>query len=249
MIVVLSGEGPTDFGTSATGVEHSLFADILFGPLAEMIDRLAEPHIGYSLRDCRMYRLISEAGLSARAKGLKARKKQSLTLSGKKKAKETAYFHTNARALADIAKEVAVEVGCDAVAILFRDSDGTASAGRGEWVEKRDSMLNGFALENFQLGVPMLAKPKSEAWLLCALRPNAYQNCDSLEDESGNDNSPNSLKDQLEAILGEPANRELLRQLVADGRIDPLQIEMPSFTDFKNRLRNVLPGHTSATSQ
>lgn len=247
MIVVLSGEGPTDLGTSATGSDHAPFEDIQFGPLAEMIELLVASHLGYSLRDCGMYRLISESGLSARAKGLKALKKQSLTLPGRKKAKETAYFYTNARALAVITKKVASEVGCDAVAILFRDSDGTASAGRGEWTEKRDSMVNGFAAEGFRLGVPMLAKPKLEAWLICALRQNAYQNCNSLEDESGNDNSPNNLKDQLEAILGEPANRETLRQMVADGRIDPLKIEMPSFTDFKQRLQAVLLGRPEAS--
>lgn len=240
MIVVLSGEGPTDLGDSASGLVDAPFDDIRFGPLAEMIERLTVPLLGYSLRDCGMYRLIDKAVLSEREKSLKALKKNSLTLPGKKRAQETAFFYTNARALAMVAKEIVGEVGCDAVAVLFRDSDGTASAGRGEWQAKWDSMVNGFNAESYPHGVPMLARPKSEAWLICALRPNPYQGCESLEGESGNDNSPNSLKDQLEAILGEPAHRELLREKVADGRIDPFRINMPSFNDFKQRLGDAI---------
>ena len=240
MIVVLSGEGPTDFGASMSGAGMAVFEDIQFGPLAEMIEQLAFSILGYSPRECAMYRLIDKSHLSERSKSLKALKKKSLALPGKKRAEETAYFYANARALADAAKEVAGEVGCDAVAILFRDSDGTASAGRGEWAAKRDSMLNGFAAEGYPLGVPMLANPKSEAGLLCALRPTPYQGCESLENASGNDSSPNNLKNQLDTALGEKANREVLRQLVADGRIDPFKIDMPSFTDFKSRLELAL---------
>lgn len=240
MIVVLSGEGPTDFGVD--NPDPTAEERILFGPLAEMIERLTVPLLGYSLRDCCMYRLVGERVLSERAESLKALKKSSPTLAGKKKAKETAYFFTNARALAVIAKEVAAEVGCEVIAVLFRDADGTASAGRGEWQDKWNSMVNGFDAESYPHGVPMLAKPKSEAWLICALRSNRYQGCESLEDESGNDNSPDNLKGQLEAILGEPAHRELLRQMVADGRIDPHRIDMPSFNRFKERLLAVVLG-------
>ena len=47
----------------------------------------------------------------------------------------------------------------------------------------------------------MIPKPKSEAWVLCALSK-LYKECDELEDRSGNDNSPNSLKRELEELLG-----------------------------------------------
>jgi len=43
-------------------------------------------------------------------------------------------------------------------------------------------------------GVAMIPKPKSEAWLLCALKNKPYESCEKLEDRSGNDDSPNSLK-------------------------------------------------------
>ena len=42
-------------------------------------------------------------------------------------------------------------------------------------------MLDGFAEENFSRGVPMIPKPKSEAWIICALRSNPYEGCESLE--------------------------------------------------------------------
>jgi len=60
-------------------------------------------------------------------------------------------------------------------------------------------MLNGFAHEGFDSGVPMLPNPKSEAWLLCALKkPRPYQDCDRIEAGSGNAAAPDSLKAQLE---------------------------------------------------
>jgi len=58
----------------------------------------------------------------------------------------------------------------------------------------------GFKIEKFDRGVAMIPKPKSEAWLLCALRNKAYENCQKLEDRSGNDDSPNSLKKELDAL-------------------------------------------------
>jgi hypothetical protein len=127
------------------------------------------------------------------------------------------------------------------VAILFRDSDGTASAGRGLWAEKRQSMLDGFAQEGFLRGVPMIPKPKSEAWLLCALRANPYQGCESLEDRSGNDDSPNSLKRELKEIMGEELPvTEILCGLIEDGKIDVDRIAMPSFGAFRSRLEEVI---------
>jgi hypothetical protein len=123
---------------------------------------------------------------------------------------------------------------------LFRDADGTASSERGEWENKRQSMLSGFEVEEISIGVPMIPKPKSEAWILCALR-NDYQNCNQLENESGNDDSPNSLKKQLEQHLGEPATRELLNDKIDQDELDISKIvDMPSFTVFKNRLDEVL---------
>jgi hypothetical protein len=133
------------------------------------------------------------------------------------------------------------ELGGDVqlILILFRDADGTASSERGEWQDKWQSMLDGFEAGQIFTGVPMIPKPKSEAWILCALR-NKYQNCEKLEYESGNDASPNSLKQQLEEYLGESGGRILINDKINLGEIDINQIT--DLSAFKNRLDDVLGG-------
>ena len=81
----------------------------------------------------------------------------------------------------------------------------------------------------------MVPKPKSEAWLLCAIK-NEYRDCDALEDRSGNDNSSNSLKGELKSHLGEKVTRDLLCRMIDDGVIDCLRIDMPSFSIFRTDL-------------
>jgi hypothetical protein len=83
----------------------------------------------------------------------------------------------------------------------------------------------------------MIPKPKSEAWLICALKDEPYQHCEPLEDRSGNDTSPNPLKGELEALLGEPTSRKKLSEMVSDGTIDIGRIDMPSFHSFRESLQ------------
>jgi len=52
--------------------------------------------------------------------------------------------------------------------------------------------------------------------------------------------SPNSLKGELERLLGEPATRELLLRKIEDGSIDCHRITMPSFLSFRERLEEVM---------
>lgn len=193
--------------------------------------REIEKRLGYSLVEYQAWTLFSKAELAARAKQMKPRSRK-----GKKQPSETRYFYNNARALALLAGELEAE---DRVVVLFRDGDGTATSTRQEWAQKSQSMLDGFAVEGLTTGVPILPKPKSEAWWLCALR-NDYQNCQQLEDESGNDASPNSLKSQIETYLGEPATHLLLNDKIDDGEIDIDRIDMDSLNKFKKRLNEVL---------
>ncbi len=86
----------------------------------------------------------------------------------------------------------------------------------------------------------MIPKPISEAWLLCALKQNPYQNCKELEHGSGSRRSPNSLKKKLNNILGQEPTSEMLSELVMKRKIDHSRIDMPSFNAFKNRLLEVL---------
>jgi len=144
---------------------------------------------------------------------------------------------SNAQCLGLYAKKLAAEeAGMPVIAILFRDGDGTNS--KKEWSAKVESMRRGFELVEFRTGVSMVPNPKSEAWLICALRTPAYSGCASLEDESGNDNSSNPLKDQLARLCGGlHPSAETQADWVREGRVDPSRIEMPSFSVFKEDLR------------
>lgn len=205
------------------------------GPMALLADQWIETYLNYSVIEAGTVSFICETELSTVSKQIKP-----LSRRGKKSQKETRFYYRNSRALAQLAKNKSMEIGDpEMVAILFRDSDGTASTGRGEWQAKYDSMLNGFFDEEFDNGVAMLPKPKSEAWALCALKNN-YQQCATLEDAPGNDRSPNALKAQLETILGEPGGRDVLNRKIVDGEFDISRIDMPSINAFKERLSSVL---------
>ncbi|HEX05203.1 MAG TPA: hypothetical protein ENH10_08645, partial [Bacteroidetes bacterium] len=160
--------------------------------MARIVDRLVNEKCDYSPIDFEVTRFITESHLSRSGKQLQPKKSPSLP--GMKRAKETLYFERNARALAIAAQALARETKDLVIAVLFRDADGTHSSGRGLWENKRDSIVRGFDKEGFSSGVPMVPKPKSEAWLLCAVKSTPYQHCKTLENESGNDNSTNPLK-------------------------------------------------------
>lgn len=237
MFFLLSGEGAADMGAGRGAAAICEGKDFLVGPMAYIVAKVVEAKHNYSILEgaCGF---ISEGSVAHLAYQLKAVKKQ-LRLPGKKQAKETRYFFNNARILARIAKEKATSLNDDVVAVLFRDSDGTASAGRGEWYDKRESMLDGFNEEGFERGVPMIPKPKSEAWLICAWKTQPYRECDALEKRSGNDDSPNNLKGELEDLLNEEVTRDVLREKVNDS-FDIDRMKMPSFKAFRDRLEEVI---------
>lgn len=237
MFFLLSGEGVTDMGAGKGATTICEGEDFLVGPMATIVGKVVEAKHDYSILGgaCGF---ISEGSVAHRAEELKAVKKQ-LRLPGKKQAKETRYFFNNARILARFAREKAADLNDEVVAVLFRDSDGTASAGRGVWHDKRESMLDGFDEEGFDKGVPMIPKPKSEAWLICAWKNDPYRGCEALEERSGNDRSPHNLKKELEELLGEGVTPELLREKISQS-FDIDRIKMPSFKAFRDRLEEVI---------
>lgn len=237
MFFLLSGEGVTDMGTGQETLTICEGEDFLVGPMASIVAKIVEAKHQYSILDgaCGF---VSKGSVAHRRKELKAVKKK-LRLPGKKQAKETLYFFNNARILARFAKEKAATLDDEVVAVLFQDSDGTASAGRGEWHDKRESMLDGFEEEGFDKGVPMIPKPKSEAWLICAWKNHPYQGCEALEGRSGNDTSPNNLKDELAELLREEVTPDSLREKVGES-FDIDRIKMPSFKAFRDRLEEVI---------
>lgn len=232
MKIILSGEGPTDIGVNDISPNGKIFKP---GAMYHIIDKLLVETLGYSIYENYIqYNLlesityVNEQEISTSAKLLK-----SIRLAGNKNHQETAYFYKTSRAFAQIVKKIG---GMD-LAILFHDSDGTRSSPRRLWELKLQSMSDGFKTEDFNIGVPMIPKPKSEAWLLCALKNN-YVNCDELEGESGNDNSPNSLKMQLSTIVGN--DHQTICDKILNNEINVTQINMNSFNVFKTRLLEVM---------
>ena len=223
MILVLSGEGKTDLGELAYGSD-----EFIAGAMYMIVDKIIENRYSYSPYETSKenIKFVPEVELSKKAKTLRPMK-----LPSKESKKETAYHHRNARALAIFAKE-----HDESIAILFHDSDETNSSTNSEWQDKYYSMMYDFEVEEFSKGVAMLPKPKSEAWILCALK-NSYHNCDNLENESGNDDSPNSLKKQLETF---DLTHEKICEKIQNSEIDIEKINMKSFNIFKKRLEEVV---------
>ena len=238
MMLLLSGEGPTDIGRCQVAVSPCKGDQFQPGPMAVIVDQLAESKLGYSMLDSGAVACIDEHCLAQRSKGIAL--PRSPRLPGNKTKRDTTYFRKNAIALGLAAKDLERERELPVVAVLFRDSDGSNSSTRSLWEDKFCSMVSGFRDAGFDRGVPMVPKPKSEAWLLCALKSNPYQHCADIENESGNDSSPNSLKMQLDVAVGGHASAESLTDWVRTGRIDPGRINMPSMDKFKDELNRAM---------
>ncbi|PZW62873.1 hypothetical protein F471_04505 [Pseudomonas sp. URMO17WK12:I1] len=244
MLLILSGEGPTDLGSCSGQMGGCSIPDFKIGPLTKFVDQMVERVYGYSPLEVTpdVYRYYGKAALVERNnKRIKAGK---IFLPGKKHAIETGYFYTNSWMLGEIAKELESLEGDVSASVFFRDTDPTASASRRVWGEKHQSIVSGFERAGYRSGVPMLALPKSEAWLLCAIKDNPYQNCADLERLSGNDDSPNSAKSQLEAFLGERGSREKILEWMEQNPFDHDEVsrQMGSYSAFKERMTEVLEG-------
>ncbi|MEE1922126.1 hypothetical protein V0R50_13355 [Pseudomonas sp. 148P] len=241
MIILCSGEGISDLGVCDNEIGNCDGTNFRFGPISLVVDGIVSTCLGYSPREVHpeSYRYYSESALAARAK---ARKGFSLT--GKKRGVETGYFHINAWMLGEIALELEAAENDSVAAFLFRDTDGTNSSPRDLWERKTSSIEGGFIRADFHRGVPIVPRPKSESWFLCATKQNPYQHCAALEDLPGNDDSPNSAKRVLAEALGADATAEALVDWLDTNGFDPdrLAEQMPSFSAFLERARSVLMG-------
>lgn len=242
MKLLLSGEGPTDIGANRPVAGGSEFVP---GPMAELIDKCCEGALGYSLldlqRDCPdedFVRYLDRGELSQRKQ---QRAGRPLLLRGLKRPTGMAGPQAQAWTLGGLAVEQAVADQAPVVAVLFHDSDGTWSVPHSQWRDLVTAIEHGFMLADCPTGVAMVPRPKSEAWLLCALEPQPYQHCDRLEEAPGNDSSPNALKPRLaELNEGEYPSGQEQAEWVRNGRIDPARIDIPSFRAFADRLDEVL---------
>lgn len=243
MIVVCSGEGVSDLGTCTNQLGVCQDDSYKLGPLTVIVDSVIEEFLGYSPRQVHFasYRYYSESYLGVRL-SQKKQERKGFVLAGRKHGLETGLFYSNAWMLGEIAKELEEAENDSAIAILFRDTDGASKAPRDLWISKHASMSEGFKRAEFQRGVPMVPRPKSEAWFLCAAKEQPYQHCGTLEDLPGNDKSPNAAKDQLARVLGVDAKAEHLLRWLENNRLDTeaLAEQMPSFLAFRERMKEVL---------
>lgn len=240
MIVVCSGEGVSDLGCCSNMLGVCDGNDFRFGPFSVVLDGIIEECLGYSPKEVcpSIYRYYSETSLAQRAQERK-NQRRGFVLSGQKHGVETGFFYINAWMLGEIAKELEEQEEDTAVAVLFRDSDGTNTSPRDLWLRKVESMRAGFIRGEYSRGIAMVPRPKSESWFLCAAKENAYQHCAALEELPGNDTSPNAAKRELAKCLGAEATAdELLRWIDQNAiRYELLAEQMPSFSDFYTRAK------------
>jgi hypothetical protein len=241
MIVILSGEGPTDLGQCNNGQGICSEEQFQAGPMAVLVDQMLEQRLCFSPSTIPgAYRYVSESALKDR-EGLRKSESRKVSFVGKKRDQETGYFYINAWMLGDIAFEIEASLGDESIAILFRDCDGTRSTMAGLWEAKWESMIDGFKRSGFTKGIPMLPKPKSEAWLICAAKNHPYQGCEALEDISGNDDSPNSAKKTLEEAFGGHRSATEICEWLEANPFDINRAEsMPSFNAFKAELERAV---------
>lgn len=239
MLLVLSGEGPTDMGSCASPIADCVDPDFQPGPMALLADQALASLLGYSvLRDTPMsVHFISEAALADETRRLKEQPRK-MVFPGKKTTRETGYFYKNAWAMGLLSMAIEKREKDTGISVLFRDSDGTRSTRSGLWGKKWESMERGFIRSGYPRGVPMLPNPKSEAWLLCAAKNPPYQDCVALEALSGNDHSPNAAKKKLDAAFGGHRSAEELCDWLDANPFDAGQAQtMPSFRAFHARMR------------
>jgi hypothetical protein len=246
MILVLSGEGPTDIGKWQPTETGWVFVP---GPMAWIVDRLLgmPEKLDYSILDGHAngydwVRFLSESDLRDLRHPRPKFFPHSPNVFGSQ------YHRASAYQLGEHAQAVAIERSDSVTAVFFRDSDGTNSAPKALWKSIFVSMKDGFLLSGFLSGVPMVPRPKSEAWMLCGLLKDEDPNrdCTWLENEPGNDASPKSLKKRLADHLHCDPTAEQQAELVRSGQIDPELIDLESFTAFREELdrayaRAVLP--------
>ena len=238
MKLLISGEGPTDLGACNNAQGQCSDENLNRGPMAVWLARLFEERFHYNLLD------MPEAVIYVSKTALNQKSKQSgkrlQTLRSKNKSAETGFYYNNAFQLGIMAKELSVHNNSVPVmAVLFRDADGTQNAQGQHWQTKWDSILYGFSASSFEFGVPMVPKPKSEVWLLCAGKSGSHS-CHHLENVSGNDDSPNSAKNQLDKFFGDKKSAAQLSEWAENNpeNWDNL-LTMPSFKAFYERFKIV----------
>jgi hypothetical protein len=199
--------------------------------MAYFVDHEFKKHFGFSALDSQLTYFASESLL----KQVQSKFRGNPMFMGKLNG--SLLYRRNAQALGCLARHLSRQNGDQPViAVLFRDCDGTNSTPKDRWEDLLKSLSGergGFKTLGVHTGVPMMPRPKSEAWLICSVQ-NDYLHCESLEDLPGNDCSPNGAKKILEKALGFTPNSEQLVDMICSGTIDPERVQMESLSRFRS---------------
>lgn len=238
--IIVTGEGVTDLGISATGAGIAENEDILAGPMLLIIYKLIYEYTPDWFREMCDWNspnpiptlLVSRSERARVSKTLKPNLFQTHEIG-----RGGIEHSKGAWALATIADQRNATL-----AIYFHDTDGTLS------VLKRipelqqvieNAAKRGFTVADKVPGVAMVPKPTSESWLICHAKDDAYNFCHLLESNlAGNqDSSLRSPKAILAGLRGE-MHRGLLNDMVNE--MDFNRLDMPSFNSFKESMKNAL---------
>ena len=237
--LLVFGEGPTDMGRSLHAQPYAQGNDLEVGPLLRLVHRLLLRHLpdwNADLFDEQQEQAIPSV-LVAKAEMSNQTKASRIKLPSKNTKSGYLIHSKRAAVLGELSQQVGSATEAQ-LAIYFHDTDGT----RGEPHDPHDlvqAVNEGFRATNFAgQGIAMIPQPTSEAWLICACKPDAYQHCALLETQlSGNDRSPERAPKQvLGQHLGKPDyHRGDLWPVVED--IDLDRLDMPTFNQFRSDIK------------
>lgn len=239
MLVLLTGEGPTDIGT-ATDCRLKAPGEWILGPVSLLIrEFIADALKIENLHADRDFWFAPKPYLSMIARAIRPQVLNSMlpacSLEEKKRT----------RTFLAVALYLAEKQHKEVLPILFRDCD-NAIHGRNKCDRLREDIQNSskFIISPHQFVCPLIARPSSEVWFTCALCHNYDINkCTNLEMTSSRSSKGNHFqKDALRACIGE-YNAHTLCNLIRNKDIRALDIKMPSIKYFYEDLKQTKVKH------
>lgn len=233
MIVLCSGEGPSDIGANDYDPASGVYNAPKWGAMGNLLlSMLRECRADY--HDYDTHKIIHKKALQEYVHAAAAR---TSLLRGLDHPAGCAYFRKIAYVFALIALDEQNDSDDDVMAVLFRDSDSGSEAGNVLWRDKFKSIEDGFKLACFKGGVPMVPKPTSEAWCL-AMFETSSKLCHKLENASNRD----GLKKYLTAkLFEEHITVEEFYNKIAYGELPLAVLEgMESYAAFKDKFCDAL---------
>lgn len=242
--IVLAGEGKGDMGYCTNSQEICSGDALDVGPVARLLLKLIHRYLPDWNADClnlnnpaTHFTYLSNGWLSTQSK---ANRRQVFV--SKQVGKGFEEHFRRAKSMAEYAQNADHS---HEMAAYFHDTDGTRSQ-LADMPDRQDQLMQavkaGFRAAEFEeKGLALVPKPTSEAWFICAAKPDPYQHCAQLENElSGNDRSPERAP---KTVLGQHLNnpdytRHDLNELVE--QIDVTRIDMPSFNALRKQVKTAI---------